>query len=159
RPHRSLLQQTYTNWEWVLYDDSPDDGRTFGELAALSRADHRISAFRSQGACGVIGEVKRRACALCRGEILVELDHGDELTPDCLANIVGAFGAYPDAGFAYSDVAVVREDGSPVRFPPWIPALDRYREEARGGRTILVMEHPGVCPRSIRHLRGTPLHV
>ncbi|MGI9254950.1 MAG: glycosyltransferase, partial [Thermomicrobiales bacterium] len=59
RPLRSLLAQTYANWEWVIYDDSPDDGETFARMSELAAADFRISAFRSDTACGNIGEVKR----------------------------------------------------------------------------------------------------
>ena len=29
RPFQSLRDQTYTNWEWVIVDDSDDDGKTF----------------------------------------------------------------------------------------------------------------------------------
>ena len=38
RPLCSLQAQTYPNWEWVLYDDSPDDGQTFDQMRGLCQA-------------------------------------------------------------------------------------------------------------------------
>jgi len=32
RPLQSLQEQTYKNWEWILYDDSDDDGETYDLL-------------------------------------------------------------------------------------------------------------------------------
>ena len=36
RPFLSLKEQTYTNWEWIIVDDSDDDGKTFEMLCSLS---------------------------------------------------------------------------------------------------------------------------
>ena len=52
RPLRSLLSQSYPNWEWVIYDDSPDGGRTFAQMRALCQRDYRITAYQSDRAIG-----------------------------------------------------------------------------------------------------------
>ena len=46
RPYQSLCQQSYDNWEWVIYDDSLDDA-TFKIASSLADADHRIKVFKS----------------------------------------------------------------------------------------------------------------
>jgi len=38
-----------------------------------------------------VGDLKLRACSLCTGEILLELDHDDLLTPDSVATVRNAF--------------------------------------------------------------------
>ena len=38
-----------------------------------------------------IGEIKRFACELCTGDILVEADHDDEFTPNALERIQEEF--------------------------------------------------------------------
>ena len=79
RPLDSMKEQTYTNWEWIIWDDSDDDGRTAAMVRAHADLDHRIRLIRPERHSGVIGEVKYNACALSRGDILVELDHDDAL--------------------------------------------------------------------------------
>ena len=159
RPLKSLLAQTYSNWEWVVYDDSPDD-ITFASLTNLARDEPRLRIFRSDGNCGVIGEVKRRLCGLARGSILVELDHDDELTDHCLADIVEAFEKFPTAGFAYSDCAEVFEDGEPAAYPPgWAFGFGSYREEVYRDKAYFVTNYPSINAKTIRHIVGVPNHV
>jgi glycosyltransferase involved in cell wall biosynthesis len=160
RPLKSLQSQTYNNWEWVIYDDSPDDGKTFAEMAALAREDHRISAYRSDRPCGAIGEVKRRACGLTRGEILVELDHDDELTFDALAYVVAAYRKFPDAGFFYTDCAEVFEDGRNATYADgWGLGFGSYRQELYNGRALMVSNYPSINSKTMRHIVGVPNHL
>jgi glycosyltransferase involved in cell wall biosynthesis len=159
RPFRSLLDQTYGNWEWVVYDDSPDD-ETFDRLRALAVDDPRVRVFRGDRNCGVIGEVKRRLCGLARGSVLAELDHDDALTDHCLADVVEAFRAFPDAGFAYTDCAEVFEDGDPAGYAPgWGFGFGSYRDETYQGRQYLVTNYPSINSKTMRHIVGVPNHV
>ena len=48
---------------------------------------------------------------MCSGSYIVEVDHDDELTSDCLQVLHDAFKAYPDAGFAYSHTSEMNQDG------------------------------------------------
>lgn len=41
RAYQSLLAQSYENWEWVLWDDSPDD-KTFQMLQSMAADDMRL---------------------------------------------------------------------------------------------------------------------
>jgi glycosyltransferase involved in cell wall biosynthesis len=160
RPFRSLLAQGYRNWEWVLYDDSPDEGRTFATISELCCRDQRISAFRSHRASGRIGEVKRRACGLARGAILVELDHDDELTPDALRHVVEAHRTFPDAGFFYTDCAEVFESGENATYgKSWGFGYGSYREEWLHGRAYMVTNAPDINAKTIRHIVSVPNHV
>jgi glycosyltransferase involved in cell wall biosynthesis len=156
----SLVAQTHRDWEWVVYDDSDDDGETFGHLAAMAAADPRVQPFRGVGNDGSIGAVKRRACGLCRGPLVVELDHDDRLLPRCLELVVAAAQAHPDAGFFYSDGAEVLGDGSPVGYPEgWAFGFGAYRTEEVEGRPLLVQCYPPVNAKTIRHITGAPNHV
>jgi O-antigen biosynthesis protein len=160
RPLESVLGQTYSNWEWVIYDDSPDDGATFNEMVALSAMDQRIHVFRADSPSGVIGEVKRRACMLARGSILVELDHDDELAPEALRFVVEAFREFPDAGFAYTDCAEVFDDGRPATYPDgWAFGFGSYRTGFHKGVPLSVTNYPGINAKTIRHIVGVPNHL
>jgi glycosyltransferase involved in cell wall biosynthesis len=159
RPYRSLIEQSYSNWEWVVFDDSPDSGTTFGQVVRLAESDPRVSAYRAGRCSGVIGEVKRRACGLARGSILVELDHDDALTKDALGDIVRAFHLFPEAGFAYTDCAEVSETGVNLTYGPTFAfGFGSYRAEPYGGREYSVTNYPGINAKTIRHIVGVPNH-
>lgn len=159
RLFQSLLAQTYRNWEWVVYDDSPDED-TFLLLQELRSQDPRISVFRSDQNCGDIGEVKRRCCGLARGSILAEADHDDELTDHCLADVVEAFNTYPDAGFAYTDCAEVFEDGRNARYgDTFAYGFGSYRTESYRGRNYEVTNYPSINSKTVRNIVSMPNHI
>ena len=110
RPFQSLKEQTYTNWEWIIVDDSDDNGKTFKMLSDVAKRDHRIQVFKPWEHSGIIGKVKHWACSLGKGHILVELDHDDELTHYALDDVVKGFRQYPEAGFLYTDCAEIYEN-------------------------------------------------
>lgn len=160
KPFRSLLSQTYGDWEWVIIDDSDDDGETFKSLSKLAEQDGRVRVYKERKSSGRIGTVKRTACGIARGEILIELDHDDELTPKALQWVVEAFQAHPEAGFVYTDFAECFEDGKPFRYVPgWGMGYGSYREETYGGVTYLVANSPNINPKTIRHIVAAPNHI
>ena len=166
RPYQSLRVQTYTNWEWILVDDSTTD-ETFSMLREMARKDHRLGVFKHHAHSGVIGKVKRWACRLAHGQILVELDHDDELTPNCLTEIVSAFTHFdgstperPRAGFVYTDFAETYPDGSAFTYAgEFALGYGSYRWEHWGDRTFAVCNTPNINPKTIRHIVGVPNHV
>ncbi|PWT77532.1 MAG: hypothetical protein C5B60_02545 [Chloroflexi bacterium] len=159
RPLLSLRAQTYRNWEWIVYDDSDDNGATATLIGGLAQADHRIELVRPGRHSGIIGEVKAKACALSRGEILVELDHDDELTPDALKWVVEASRQHPEAGFFFSDFAEVDSNLNPLKYPDgWGFGLGSYRKEQVNGRELDVVNAPGISPKTIRHIVAAPNH-
>jgi len=159
RPFNSLLAQTYKNWEWVIVDDS-EDGETFDRLTKMAESDSRVRPYRAHRHSGAIGEVKRTACDLGRGEFLVELDHDDELTPDALELVTGAFEKHPEVGFVYTDCTECFEGGEPVTYGPgWGMGYGSYRDEVHGGVKYKVINSPNINPKTIRHIVAMPNHI
>lgn len=161
RPYLSLLNQTYSNWEWVIVDDSGDGDDTYTrDLLPLD--DPRVRRYRQDCSNGYIGATKRYAAGLCSGEILVEVDHDDELTPDCLWKIVSAFQRHPECGFVYGDCAETYYGsnnsnwygwdcgfGYGVYYRVWVPEINGCQNVLRD--TI-------INGTTIRHLVGLPNH-
>jgi len=159
RPFESLRAQTYPDWEWVIVDDSDDDGETFDMLRELAAKDHRVRVYKPGEHSGVIGHVKRSACMLGRGKYLVELDHDDELTPNALRWIVEAFESDEEIGFVYTDFAEEFEDGSPAIYGEnWGFGYGSYRKETHGGQEYMVVNAPNINPKTIRHIVAAPNH-
>ena len=159
KPLNSIIGQTYKNWEWIIVDDSPDM-ENFKNLESIASFDHRIRVFKPHVKSGRIGEVKRQACGLATGDILVEIDHDDEFTTNCLEWIVAAFKAHPEAGFAYTDCCEVwEENGENFEYAPgWGLGFGSYRDEVYKDRLYRVMNYPEVNAKSIRHIVGCPNH-
>lgn len=161
RPYHSLLNQSYSNWEWVIVDDSGDGDATYNQ-DLLPLEDPRVRRYRQDSRNGYIGSIKRYAAGLCTGEILIELDHDDELTPNCLEKIVHTFKAHPECGFAYGDCTEVYVGsnlahwygwdcgfGYGVYYRVWMNEMNRWQNVLRN--TIINWI-------TIQHLVGLPNH-
>lgn len=160
RPLQSLLSQTYKEWEWIIFDDSNDDDKTFKELSSLPKLDPRIQLFKSHKHSGIIGEVKKWAASLGRGKYLVELDHDDELTKDGLATVVDAFQKNPDGHFAYTDCAEVFEVGGNNVYPKgWGFGYGTEQSTVYHGRHLIAIRAPLPNPKTIRHIVSAPNHI
>jgi glycosyltransferase involved in cell wall biosynthesis len=159
RAFRSLRDQTYANWEWIIVDDS-DDEKTFKMLSALARHDHRIEVFKSWEHSGIIGKVKNLACSLARGNILVELDHDDELTDYALDYVVQGFEQFPEAGFLYTDNAEIYEDGTSYTYRDgWAFGYGSYNDVEYHNRLYKSGSAGNINSKTIRHIASTPNHI
>jgi len=158
RPLKSIIAQTYDNWEWIIVDDSP--GMENFDFIQSVITDPRIKVFKPHIASGRIGEVKKWASALASGTILVEIDHDDEFTNTCLELIVKAFKTYPNAGFAYTDCCEVWENtGENFEYAAdWALGFGSYRDEEYNGKTYRVTNYPDINSKTIRHIVGCPNH-
>ena len=148
--YAALARQTLHDWEWVVVLNS-------GALW-VPPADPRVHLHRADMLTGV-GAVKRRACELAHGELLVEYDHDDLLASDALAQITEAFDANPDVGFVYSDFAQITGDGSrdDTRFDQahgW-----EYRETTVDGHEVLQCDAFEPTPHNVSYIWYAPNHV
>jgi len=160
RPFLSLKEQTYTNWEWIIVDDSDDDGRTFKVLSNLAKKDHRIQVFKPWEHSGIIGKLKSWACSLGKGQILVELDHDDELTDYALDSVVKSFKQFPEAGFLYTDCAEVYEDGTNFTYRDgWAFGYGSYTDVEYKGKLYKSGSAGNINAKTIRHIISTPNHI
>ncbi len=104
----SLARQRFQNFEWVIV---PNGGVNVEELQRAFQA--RVVPY--YGKTANIGELKRFACEACSGDVLVEVDHDDELTPDCLEAVADSF-ADETTDFVYSNCANLDPNDRPVRY-------------------------------------------
>ena len=160
RPLQSLKEQTYTNWEWIIVDDSDDGGQTFDMLTRLAKTDHRIQVFKPWEHSGIIGRLKNWACSLGGGQILVELDHDDELTDYALEVVVQGFQQFPEAGFLYTDCAEVYEDGTNFTYRDgWAFGYGSYADVEYRGRLYKSGTGGNINAKTIRHIISAPNHL
>ena len=157
RTFASLKAQTFTDWEWVIWDDSTDP-ETWAHIYGLcSDERYSIRAHRSMTHSGRIGKVKRNGFMVANGEYLVELDHDDELTPDALEKIAhAADDGAPD--FIFSNWCEKFSNGTTGRYPEgWGLGYgrDRWNEKLQAWE----LEIPIMNNDTMRHIVGVPNHV
>ena len=152
--YQSLVGQTFRDWEWIIV---PNNGVTVDAIwtALLGKRDLcnvKILPHESKS----IGELKHFAASQGTGEILVELDHDDELAPNCCEELVNVF-QDPTLDFAYSDCAELRPDNTPNLYSPaygWT-----YYVTQVGGRTVTVLKAFEPSPASFSRVWYGPNHV
>lgn len=107
----SLKDQTHENWEWLLYLNG---GLRKEDLPSEIIEDPRINIYHDiKGPLSTnVGYLKNKAFHLATGDVLVEVDHDDVITPDCLEEIAKGF-EDPKIGFVYSDNAKLQDDFVP----------------------------------------------
>ncbi|KUJ62213.1 hypothetical protein AR687_09335 [Flavobacteriaceae bacterium CRH] len=161
RTYESVKNQTYHNWEWVIVNDSNDDGKTLKIAQDLAANDVRIKVYDfKEKSGGLIGEVKHRAACMCTGDYLAELDHDDYLLPDCAFNIIEAFKKYPEVGFVYSDCAEVDQNWNSLTYPNGFAfGYGKYENQFVMGRLMKVYISMNINPKTIRHIVGVPNHI
>jgi hypothetical protein len=149
----------------VVVDDSLgfDTTELLLEIAASPAAGGRVRVYRREST-GCIGASKAAAAGLCRGEILLELDHDDELLPDAVGTIAAAFRLDPETDFVYSDWIDVVDDGDqqlPVKLYPygWGLGFGAYATEVIGGCRCPVAIAPPITWETVRHIVSMPNHL
>ena len=108
RPWKTLRNQTYTNWEWIVWDDS-EDTETYENLLEMQKKDLRMRVYKAPKHSGIIGEMKRLASGVAYGSFIIELDHDDEIHPELFQWIIDASRIHPEADFFYTDSAQLYE--------------------------------------------------
>ena len=171
RAYYSLKNQTFKDWEWVVVDDSPDD-ETWQLLQKIAAEDFRVKIHKLYPLSGGnVGLAKHRAAVLADGEWLVELDHDDELTTECLETSLKAIEKYPDAGFLYTNCCEMYDDGEMKYYDHdwtgnWYGRHDNYFDFGYAGHSwvhvdgkeLLAHHYPDINPLTIRFNISMPNH-
>lgn len=149
--YRAVIAQTHRDWEWVVLLN----GDATWEPASPDPRIRVVHGARS----GYVGALKREACAHATGEVLLELDHDDVITPDCLALVVEAFQEHPEAVFVYSDFAQMNADGT-VNFETFNAAMGwEYAPANVGGQLVNRAKAFEPSPHNVSYIWYAPNHV
>ncbi len=105
---RSVLKQSYKNWELIVIDDgSTDKSRRY--LRLLTLLDHRIRLLTNQMNCGVAYS-RNKGVESAKGEYIAFLDSDDLWEEDKLANQI-SFMIRKNSLFSCSPYRCINESG------------------------------------------------
>ena len=91
----SILNQTYTDFEFLIVDDCPEDKDC--ERIIQSYADNRIKYFRNEKNLGISG-TRNKLLDLTSGEYIAVMDHDDISLPHRFEKEVAYLDAHPECG-------------------------------------------------------------
>ena len=90
----SVLKQTFTDFEFLLLDDCPEDNR---EAVIRSYDDKRIVYLKNERNLGITAS-RNKLIDLAKGEYLAVFDHDDICRPERFAKEVAYLDAHPECG-------------------------------------------------------------
>lgn len=126
----SILAQTYSNWEWVLWLNNHLKEHNISERI---RNDDRVKIFRTENTSINVGYHKHHAFHKGTGDVLVEVDYDDMITSNCLEELNKAY-QDESIGFAYSNAIQYNMKKEFIPYNPahgWSYSKVKFREEER----------------------------
>jgi glycosyltransferase involved in cell wall biosynthesis len=148
-----IVDQTYENWEWVLYLNN-NCGRD--DLPKTIVDNPKVRVCIAQDDSKDVGHIKNKAFNLGTGDVLVEVDHDDLITADCLEKLAEGY-EDPEVGFVYSDNAVLHMTGQFVPYDP-INGWD-YRMFDWKGQPLTAMRSFPPSAQALGYIWYAPDHV
>lgn len=106
---RSVMAQTYSNWELLIVDDNSTD-RSLEIVNALAKEDSRIRVFENPTPTGFPATPRNLAVSMAKGRYIAFLDSDDVWLPDKIEHQIPFFNESPKIGVVFSDYEKVDED-------------------------------------------------
>ena len=122
---RSVLEQTWRDFEWVILDNGSHAAATRAALARLAN-DPRVRLFRVERNMGIIGGMRYVLERASRRYVL-PLDSDDYLFPDALSTVASLVQRHEYPALLFSDEDKLRDGRhtDPFFKPDWDPVLLR----------------------------------
>lgn len=148
-----VVNQTYDNWEWLIYLNNKCN---INHIPKVIINHPNVVVHRTQDTNVNVGAIKRAAFTMATGDILVEVDHDDLITNNCLEELAKAY-QDPDVGFVYSDNAVLHMKEEFVPYGPdggWTYRMFNWK-----GKELYAMRSFEPTSHSLGYIWYAPDHV
>jgi len=137
----SLLNQTYSYWEWIIVDDCSSDD-TFTYIQDLTEKDRRAKVLRNKENSGAAVS-RNKAIELAKGRFIAFLDSDDVWLPAKLEKQI-EFMLQNDIAFSYSAYKKIDEAGKvigEVNVPKKVKYSDLLKVSTIGCLTAIYDTH------------------
>lgn len=107
---RSVLKQTYKNYELIIVDDGSTDN-TYEILNNLAKEDSRIKLYRNDVNCKIC-KTLNRAFSFARGSFIARMDGDDISEPNRLMELKKYLDIHPEIAIVGSHLISIDENGN-----------------------------------------------
>jgi len=158
RAYNSIKKQTFTDFEWIILDDSDDDEH-FKYLTNLFLHDSKVRLYKRSKNSGNIGNVKNEAVLLTRGKYVLELDHDDELMDYVLSDATNVFDNDDSIDFIYMDYCNINYDNSNFKYDDFFSlGYGGYYCKKHNEQWIYVASTPNINNITLSNIVSVPNH-
>ena len=149
RLYESIKAQTCKDFEWVVVPNNNAD------VSFLPKEDWiRIVPYTKESK--LIGAIKNFAFHQGKGDWLLEMDHDDEMLPNCIEEVIKA-ASENKCDFIYSDSLDIKADGTSNIFPAYCGWIN-YPFEYKGVKYDVNFT-PKHIPQSVSRIWFAPNHI
>jgi glycosyltransferase involved in cell wall biosynthesis len=113
---RSIVLQTYVDWELIIVDGYSDDG-AWDLIMDYCISDRRIIATQSTRA-GVYAAINE-CLKIASGEFIYIATSDDTMEPSCIQELVDALERHPSCDIAHCCLRLIDEEGKSLNPNPW----------------------------------------
>lgn len=107
---KTLLVQSYENWELILVNSTPSDIELKKAVEKLVQTDDRVKAIELNSNLGISGNTNK-GLEVASGDYVAFFDHDDMLEPDILFEYAYAINDDPSIDMLYCDEDILTRDG------------------------------------------------
>lgn len=148
----TIFDQSFTDWELIIYDNHSEDG-AWEFFQDASRRDPRIRIEQAprEGMYANWNNCIRAA----RGDYVYVATSDDTMASDCLEKLVEALDATPECDLAHCNLRMFDSNGDEIRSQWW----PRFSLFARSSRSLLQQRHIRRAPfDGLLHLSGDTVY-
>ena len=113
---QSVLSQSFRDWQLLVHDDCSNDN-TFD--CALMFDDTRVSAYRRQEHCGLIGKMNNETIPMFseQPDYICQMDSDDIIPPYCFQTFVDYMDGHPEIGVCCGNFMCFDDSGRAWSLP------------------------------------------
>lgn len=123
---RSVVRQTYYDWELIVIDDGSQDG-TCCKMERMAEKEQRIRFKRNQTNLGV-SRTRNRGISIAKGDWIAFLDSDDIWKPDKLEKQVNLIREKEDVDIVFTGSSFVGRFGETISYRQQVPDRITYRK-------------------------------
>lgn len=113
---KSIINQTYTDWEFIICNDGSTDGKTLDLIRQYKKEDSRIKIIsydKNRGLCNALNTCLKKSL----GRYIARQDDDDVSKPDRLEKLVAYADMYPEYAIIGSTAVVTDDRGVWGKYP------------------------------------------